>query len=169
MWTTAEESGAPTARYHRCNSLLERSVQKGNCIPKHLAESHGRHINVKLGSNGQSSAAGPSLCFAFSGSSHFSSVARPCAPRSQVCPLQLHPSLEETSIPVRRRQCRRRSAVRSRGKWPRRMRNSPWRWSSHTEEPRQSSETVADRNKNDIVSTALNQSPWQPLQSLYPC
>lgn len=152
---------------HHCNSLPERSIlKKGKCIPKHLAESRRRRIYLNLGSNGQSSAARPSLRFISSVSSHFSAAERLSAPRTPVCPVRLRLSQEETSIPARRQRCRRRSAVRSRGKWPRRTRSSPWRWSSRTGAPRQSSETVADRKRRHcFFLTALNQSPWQLLQS----
>lgn len=80
-----------------------------------------------------------------SGPAHFSSVERPSSPRSRFSPCRLRPSWEEGSIPARRRWCRRHSAVRSRGKWPRRTHSSPWRWSSHTEAPKKSSETVEGR------------------------
>lgn len=98
----------------------------------------------------KSSAAGPSLRSVFSVSPCFSSAERLSAPRTRVCPFQLRHSWEETSIPARRQRCHRRSAVRSRGKWPRRTHSSPWRWSSRTEAPRQSSETVADREERTL-------------------
>lgn len=79
---------------------------------------------------------------------------RPPSPRRppSSLPLQPRPLSWETSTPGPRPPCRRRSAGRSRGKWPRRRRSSRWRWSARTAAPGQSSETEGSRGAEEQVS-----------------